>query len=31
VNERYALAKEKLGALQLHWEELAEEIMILEG
>ncbi|TKB97935.1 ABC-F family ATP-binding cassette domain-containing protein [Pedobacter cryophilus] len=31
VNERYALAKEKLGAMQLHWEELAEEIMILEG
>lgn len=31
VNERYAKAKETLGAVQLHWEELAEEIMILEG
>jgi ATP-binding cassette subfamily F protein 3 len=31
VNERYALAKESLGAAQLHWEELAEEIMILES
>ncbi|MBU0695136.1 MAG: ABC-F family ATP-binding cassette domain-containing protein, partial [Bacteroidetes bacterium] len=31
VNERYTLAKERLGAVQLHWEELAEEIMILEG
>ena len=31
VNERYAKAKEKLGAIQLHWEELAEEIMVLEG
>ena len=31
ANERYALAKESLGAAQLHWEELAEEIMILES
>ena len=31
TNEQYAMAKEKLGALQLHWEELAEEIMILES
>jgi ATP-binding cassette subfamily F protein 3 len=30
VNERYAKAKETLGAAQLHWEELAEEIMVLE-
>ncbi len=26
TNKRYSLAKESLGALQLHWEELAEEI-----
>jgi ATP-binding cassette subfamily F protein 3 len=31
VNERYAKAKESLGAVQLHWEKLAEEIMVLEG
>ncbi len=31
VNERYAKAKEVLGAVQLQWEELAEEIMVLEG
>ena len=31
VNERYAKAKEHLGAAQLHWEQLAEEIMVLEG
>ncbi len=31
VNESYALAKRVLGAAQLHWEELAEEIMVLEG
>ncbi len=30
VNDRYSKAKETLGAVQLHWEELAEEIMILE-
>lgn len=30
-NERYAIAKEELGALQLHWEQLADEILILEG
>ena len=26
ANSRYALAKESLGALQLHWEEVAMEI-----
>lgn len=31
VNERYALAKQKLGSAQLRWEELAEEIIVLEG
>ncbi len=31
VNERYNKSKEALGAIQLHWEELAEEIMVLEG
>jgi ATP-binding cassette subfamily F protein 3 len=31
TNERYAKAKESLGAAQLHWEQLAEEIMVLEG
>lgn len=31
TNERYAIAKEELGALQLHWEQLADEILILEG
>jgi ATP-binding cassette subfamily F protein 3 len=31
VNERYAKAKESLGAVQLHWEQLAEEIMFLEA
>ena len=31
VNERYAKAKEALGASQLHWEQLAEEIMVLEA
>jgi ATP-binding cassette subfamily F protein 3 len=31
ANERYATAKEELGALQLHWEQLADEILILEG
>lgn len=31
VNERYAKAKEALGAIQLKWEGLAEEIMILEA
>ena len=31
VNDRYSKAKEILGAVQLHWEELAEEIMVLEG
>ena len=31
VNERYSKAKEHLGAAQLHWEQLAEEIMVLEG
>ena len=31
VNESYAKAKEHLGAAQLHWEQLAEEIMVLEG
>jgi len=30
ANERYAKAKEELGALQLHWEQLADEILILE-
>jgi ATP-binding cassette subfamily F protein 3 len=31
TNEKYAKAKESLGAAQLHWEQLAEEIMVLEG
>ncbi len=31
VNERYAKANEALGASQLHWEQLAEEIMVLEA
>lgn len=31
INERYTRAKENLGAAQLHWEQLAEEIMVLEG
>ncbi|QEK51139.1 ABC-F family ATP-binding cassette domain-containing protein [Pedobacter aquae] len=31
VNERYHHLKEQLGALQLHWEQLADEILILEG
>jgi ATP-binding cassette subfamily F protein 3 len=30
VNERYHQLKEQLGALQLHWEQLADEILILE-
>ncbi len=30
ANERYAKAKEELGTLQLHWEQLADEILILE-
>jgi ATP-binding cassette subfamily F protein 3 len=31
VNERYTIAKQKLGSAQLRWEELAEEIIVLEG
>lgn len=31
TNEKYAKAKESLGAAQLHWEQLAEEIMVLEA
>ena len=30
TNDQYAKAKESLGAAQLHWEQLAEEIMVLE-
>jgi ATP-binding cassette subfamily F protein 3 len=31
TNEHYAKAKESLGAAQLHWEQLADEIMVLEN